>query len=621
MPRITRGVACLMFSFVEKNKTAVQVVLGLVSLGLVVGVGLTGYSAMEGGGSYLAKVGQTKITPRELAQAIGNRAVPNEMKPMVLEQLVKKQLLLEQAGLLHLDVSDDQIRNAIAAIPDFQENGKFSAQRYKDLLAAQQMTPLDFQQRVRDDIASSHLLAGFSSGIQSTAVADYMAALLGEKRDVAMLQISPAAFLPQITVSDAEVKKYYDAHTAEFKLPEMARLEYLVFSQQELAKNISISPDEVKKYFEAHQAQLTGEERKASHILIALAKDAKPEAKKAAQAKAEAILLELKANPARFADIAKKESQDPGSAGNGGDLGFFAHGAMVKPFDDAAFKLKKGEISGIVASDFGLHIIRLDDVRSKTFAEVQPDVEQKLKLEKVSQSFQKQAERFNELVYQQADSLKPAAEAFKLHVQQSDWLTRAAAKDELLNNEKLREAAFSDDVLKKKHNSEAIEVASGTLVSVRVIESKPAQSQKLEVVSADITAKLKQEKALKLAIEEGTKKLADLKKGGADTLTWPAAQAMARMGQSAVPEAQIKEIFRAAANQLPAYAGAEVKGQGFALFKVVKSTPAPALDATMRRQLNENMVQMYGQVEVASYLQALKSQIKVDYKLKAMAAE
>ncbi|STQ91795.1 peptidylprolyl isomerase [Iodobacter fluviatilis] len=610
-----------MFSFVEKNKTAVQVVLGLVSLGLVVGVGLTGYSAMEGGESYLAKVGQTKITPRELAQAIGNRAVPNEMKPMVLEQLVKKQLLLEQAGLLHLDVSDDQIRNAIAAIPDFQENGKFSAQRYKDLLAAQQMTPLDFQQRVRDDIASSHLLAGFSSGIQSTAVADYMAGLLGEKRDVAMLQISPAAFLPQVTVSDAEVKKYYDTHSAEFKLPEMARLEYLVFSQQELAKSISISPDEVKKYFEAHQAQLTGEERKASHILIALAKDAKPEAKKAAQAKAEAILLELKANPARFADLAKKESQDPGSAANGGDLGFFAHGAMVKPFDDAAFKLKKGEISGIVASDFGLHIIRLDDVRSKTFAEVQPDVEQKLKLEKVSQSFQKQAERFNELVYQQADSLKPAAEAFKLHVQQSDWLTRAAAKDELLNNEKLREAAFSDDVLKKKHNSEAIEVASGTLVSVRVIESKPAQSQKLEAVSADIIAKLKQEKALKLAIEEGTKKLADLKKGGADTLTWPAAQAMARMGQSAVPEAQVKEIFRAAADKLPAYAGAEVKGQGFALFKVVKSTAAPALDATMRRQLNENMVQMYGQVEVASYLQALKSQIKVDYKLKAMAAE
>ncbi|NHQ88174.1 peptidylprolyl isomerase [Iodobacter sp. HSC-16F04] len=610
-----------MFSFVEKNKTAVQVVLGLVSLGLVVGVGLTGYSAMEGGESYLAKVGQTKITPRELAQAIGNRAVPNEMKPMVLEQLVKKQLLLEQAGLLHLDVSDDQIRNAIAAISDFQENGKFSAQRYKDLLAAQQMTPLDFQQRVRDDIASSHLLAAFSSGIQSTAVADYMAALLGEKRDVAMLQIAPAAFLPQVTVSDAEVKKYYDTHTAEFKLPEMARLEYLVFSQQELAKNISISPDEVKKYFEAHQAQLTGEERKASHILIALAKDAKPEAKKTAQAKAEAILLELKANPARFADIAKKESQDPGSAANGGDLGFFAHGAMVKPFDDAAFKLKKGEISGIVASDFGLHIIRLDDVRSKTFAEVQPDVEQKLKLEKVSQSFQKQAERFNELVYQQADSLKPAAEAFKLHVQQSDWLTRTAAKDELLNNEKLREAAFSDDVLKKKHNSEAIEVASGTLVSVRVIESKPAQSQKLEAVSADITAKLKQEKALKLAIEEGTKKLADLKKGGADTLTWPAAQAMARMGQSAVPEAQVKEIFRAAADKLPAYAGAEVKGQGFALFKVVKSTPAPALDATMRRQLSENMVQMYGQVEVASYLQALKSQIKVDYKLKAMAAE
>ncbi|WP_164521462.1 peptidylprolyl isomerase [Iodobacter ciconiae] len=610
-----------MFSFVEKNKIAVQVVLGLVSLGLVVGVGLTGYSAMEDGESYLAKVGKIKITPHELAQAIGNRAVPDEMRPMVLEQLVRKQLLLEQAGLLHLNVSDDQVRNAIAAIPDFQENGKFSAQRYKDLLAAQQMAPLDFQKRVRDDIASSYLLAGFSSGIQSAAVTQHMAALLGEKRDVAMLQILPAAFLSQVTVSDAEIKKYYDAHASEFKLPEMARLEYVVFSQQELAKSISVNSADVKKYFEAHQAELAGEERKASHILITLAKDAKPEARKAAQLKAEAILLELKANPARFAEIAKKESQDPGSAANGGDLGFFARGAMVKPFDEAAFKLKKGEISGVVTSDFGLHIIRVDDVRSKTFADVQPAVEQKLKLEKVSLAFQSQAEKFNELIYQQADSLKPAAEAFKLSVQQSDWLTRVGAKEELLNNEKLREAVFSDDVLKKKHNSEAIEVASGTLVSARVIESKPAQAQKLEVVREGIIAKLKQEKALKLAVEEGSKKLAELKKGGADTLPWAAAQSMARMGQSAVAEEQVKEIFRTAADKFPAYAGAEIKGQGFALFKVLKSVPAPAMDDVMRRQLGDNMAQMYGQVEVGSYLQALKSQIKVDYKLKAIAAE
>ncbi|MCX7208495.1 MAG: SurA N-terminal domain-containing protein [Proteobacteria bacterium] len=610
-----------MFSFVEKNKTAVQVVLGLVSLGLVVGVGLTGYSAMEDGDAYLAKVGQTPITPRELAEAIGNRPVPNEMKPMVLEQLVKKQLLLEQAGLLHLNVSDDQIRDAIAAIPDFQENGKFSPQRYKDLLAAQQMTPLTFQQRVRDDLASSHLLAGFSSGIQSKAMTEYMAKLLGEKRDVAMLQISPAAFMSQVSVSDSDVKKYYDAHAAEFKLPEMVKLEYVAFSQQELAKTISVSPSDVQKYFEAHKAELTGEERKASHILIAVPKGAKPEAKKAAQAKADAILLALKANPAQFAEIAKKESQDPGSAANGGDLGFFAHGAMVKPFDDAAFKLKKGEISGVVASDFGLHIIRLDDIRSKTFAEVQPEVEQKLKLEKVSQGFQKQADRFNELVYQQADSLKPAAEAFKLAVQQSGWMTRAKAAEELLNNDKLRDAAFSDDVLKKKHNSEAIEVVAGTLVSVRVIEAKPAQSQKLEVVSAEIANKLKQEKALKLAIEEGTKKLAELKKGGADSLPWSPAQAMLRMGQSVVPAAQLKEIFAASAAKLPAYVGAEVKGQGFAIFKVVQTTAAPAMTAELSRQMSENMAQMYGQVEVASYLQALKSQIKVDYKLKASSVE
>ncbi|WP_188053484.1 peptidylprolyl isomerase [Iodobacter fluviatilis] len=610
-----------MFSFVEKNKTAVQVVLGLVSLGLVVGVGLTGYSAMEDGDSYLAKVGQTLITPRELAQAIGNQPIANEMKPMVLEQLVKKQLLLEQAGLLHLKVSDNQVRDAIAAIPDFQENGKFSTQRYQDLLAAQQMTPLAFQQRVRDDLSSRHLLSGFANGIQSAAMTEHMAKLLGEKREVAMVQILPVSFLSQVTISDAEVKKYYDTHSEEFKSPEMARLEYIVFSQQELAKSVVVTPADVQKYFEVNKAQLTGEERKASHILITLAKDAKPEVKKAAQAKADAILKELKANPARFAELAKKESQDPGSAMNGGDLGFFPHGAMVKPFDDAAFKLKKGEISAVVASDFGLHIIRLDDIRSKTLAEVQPEVERKLKLEKVQQSFQNQAEKFNELVYQQADSLKPAAEAFKLLVQQSAWVTRAAATDEVLNNEKLREAVFSDDVLKKKHNSEAIEVTPGTLVSVRVLEAKPAQLQKLEAVSAGILAKLKQEKALKLALAEGTKKLAELKKGGADTLTWSAAQETLRMGQSAVPEAQLKEIFSVSADKLPAYVGSEVKGQGFALFKVLKSTAAPVLDDELRRRMSENIGQMYGQVEVASYLQALKSQIKVDYKLKPSSLE
>lgn len=610
-----------MFSFVEKNKTAVQVVLGLVSLGLVVGVGLTGYSAMEDGESYLAKVGQTRITPRELAEAIGNRPVPNEMKPRILEELVQKQLLLEQAANLHLRISDDQIRDAIAAIPDFQEDGKFSAQRYKDLLAAQQMTPLMFQQRVRDDLATRHLLAGFSSGIQSKAMADYMAKLLGEKRDVAMLQISPAAFMSQVSVSDAEVKKYYDAHPAEFKLPEMARLEYVVLSQQELAKSVVVSHEEIQKYFDAHKAELTGEERKASHILITMPKDAAPDAKKAAHAKADALLAELKANPARFAELAKKESQDPGSAANGGDLGYFAQGAMVKPFNDAAFQLKKGETSAVVTSDFGLHIIRLDDVRSKTLAEVQPDVEQKLKLEKVSQSYQAQVEKFNELVYQQADSLKPVAEAFKLAVQQSSWVTRAKAGDELLNNEKLREAAFSDDVLKKKHNSEAIEVAPGTMVSVRVIEAKPAQSPKLETVKAVIVEKLKQEQAIKLAIAEGNKKLAELKKGGADSLTWPAAQPMVRLGQSVIPEAQVKEIFRAPVAKLPAYVGTELKGQGYVLFKVLQSTPAPAMDEPLRRRMTDNLSQMYGQVAMGSYLQGLKSQIKVEYKLKASALQ
>ncbi|WP_410498903.1 SurA N-terminal domain-containing protein [Chitinibacter sp. S2-10] len=602
-----------MFDFVHNNKTAVQIVLGLISLGLVVGIGFSGYSAM-GGEDYLAKVGKSRITQRELAEAIGNQAVSNEMKPMIVEQLVRQQLLLEKARELRLAVPDATLRDSIATIPAFQVDGKFDAQRYQELLASRQMTPAMFEDKLKQDILLRQLMDGVvQTGFVSNTQLQRLNALMGEKREVSVAVLAADLYLNQVSVDDAEVKKYYDANQAQFKSPDMVKLEYVVFSQAELAAQQQLADADVQKYFDEHKADLAKEERKVSHILLTTSKEMKAEEKAKVRAQALQILAEVKKNPAQFAALAKTKSQDPGSAANGGDLGFFAKGAMVKPFEDAAFKLIKGQISDLVETDFGFHILKLDDIKGATFAEVKPQIEEKLKLEKALAAFQSQSEKFNELVYQQADSLKPVANELKLKINQSGWVTRAQAQESLLNNPKLLEAVFSDDVLKKKHNSEAIELARGQLISARVLEFKSAQVQTLADVKAGIVAKLKQEKALKLAEVDGQAKLKALNAGSAVAVSWGEVQQLGRLGAPGLAQPELQAIFKADNRQQSAYVGANVPGKGYVLYKVGKTIAAPTLNPENKFKLDEELSKMYAQVELSAFMEAIKKDIKVQY--------
>ncbi|WP_297576476.1 peptidylprolyl isomerase [uncultured Deefgea sp.] len=610
-----------MFDIVNKNKTAVTVVLGLVSLGLVVGLGLSGYTAMDDESTpYLAKVGGYTITDRHLAEAIGNQAIPDNMKPMVLEQLVRQRLLQDRAVALKLAAPDQLVRNAIMQIPAFQVDGQFNDQRYQEILASQQMTPAIFEEKMRQDIVMRQLMDGFvQTGFVSNAAMQQLNQLMAEKREVATATISAEQYLPQVTVSDAEVKKYFDAHQADYKKPEMVKVEYLLLSQSDLAAAQTVSDAEIEKYFAEHQQELAKEERRASHILIAVDKSAKAADKTAARKQAEEILAQVKANPARFAELAKQKSQDPGSAVNGGDLGFFAKGMMVKPFDEIAFKLNKGEISNLVETDFGFHIIQLNAVKSASLAEVKPSVVEKLKQQKTQSQFPAQIEKFTELVYQQSNSLKPTADALKLAVKQSDWLTRSNAADPLLGNPKMIEAIYSDDVLKAKHNSEALEVSPGQWISARVLEYKPASTQTLLEVTPVITAKLKQEKALALAMADGAKKLAALQAGQVENLTWGQPQAFTRIAVEGVSDANLKAIFKANTGKLPSYVGGAVPGRGYVIYKVIKAIEAPALSAEDQFRMQENLAKMYGQVEMAAFIDAIRKDVKVKYQLKPKA--
>ncbi|WP_148716302.1 peptidylprolyl isomerase [Chitinolyticbacter meiyuanensis] len=607
-----------MFDIVQKNKTLVQVVLGLVALGLVVTAGVTGYSAMGEDGAYLAKVGNQRITDYDIAEATGRQPISNEMKPMVLEQLVQQKLVLAAANNLNLNASTAQLQQAIAQVPAFQVDGKFDVKRYQDMLAAQGMSVPQFEQRVRDSIVARSLLGAYAgTNILSQTALTRLAKLVGETREVQIATLKAEDFVAGTAVSADEVKKYYDSHQAEFRAPEMVKVEYVALSRQAIADAQQLSDAEVQKYFDDNKKTLAGEERKVSHILIEAAKDAKPEVKQQAKAQAEKLVQELKAQPAKFAELAKQYSKDPGSADNGGDLGWVnAETNFVEPFKVAMLKLPQGQISEPVETDYGYHIIRVDEIKAKSFDELKPQITAQLKSEKADKLYTDQAAQFGEFVYNHADSLKPAAEQFKLQIQQSGWITRQGAQDPQLNNPKLAEAAFSEDVLKGKHNSEPVEVAPGTLVSVRVLEHKPAAQTPLAIVTPDIEAKLKREKAEKVAATEGAKQLAALQAGQTPAVTWAEPKTLGRLGEPGLVPATLQSLFHADAAKLPAYVGAAQPGVGYVIYKVVAAKPAPAMEGEAAKRMSQQLGQMYGQVEVSKYIEDLKKSIKVEYRSK-----
>ncbi|SFZ79516.1 peptidylprolyl isomerase [Chitinimonas taiwanensis] len=599
-----------MFEFVQNNRTLVAVALGLVGIGLLVGGGVAGYSATAGE-PHLAEVDGVKITERDLANASGGQPLADAAKAQLLQELIQRQVLLSEAKSLHVLASDAQLREQIMGIDAFKENGQFNLERYKSLLAARQMTVDQFEARMREDLGLQ-LLAGAlgNSGFSSSLASNRLVDSLAQSREVASYQFIPAAYAAQVTVSEADIKAYYDANQASYRLPERVKVAYVVLSREELAASQTIEADKVRAYFDANKAELAPEERKVRHILISADAKAPAAERAAAKKSAEAILARVKQNPASFAELAKQKSQDPGSAQQGGDLGYFGRGAMVKAFDEVAFKLAKGQISDVVETEYGYHVLQLEDIRAKSFEEVKPVVEQRLKLEAAQKRFDQVSEQFSDLVYQQADSLKPVADALKLTVRESDWLTRDAAADPQLNHAKVREALFSDDVLNKKHNTEAVELSAGTLLSARVLQHEPAKVQALAEVSGKIAEQLKAERAKAKAIEEGKKALAALQKGEAPSLAWSAPKVLSRLQPDGLAKADLSAIYALPLKDTAAgYAGLE-SAAGFSVYRVA-AAPAAPLDPALREGLTGSLSSTSAQMELAAYLAKLREQHKV----------
>jgi peptidyl-prolyl cis-trans isomerase D len=505
---------------------------------------------------------------------------------------------------------------AIAALrtPD----GKLDMERYKQLAASQGMTPEMFEMQMRADISNQQVIRGVQGSAFATLAQTQTAMnAFMQRREVQILNFPAADFLGKVTVSDADVQAYYDKYSAKFQSTESADIEYVVLDIETLRQSIVLNEQDLKAYYEQNLQRLSSkEERRASHILITAAKDAPDAEKKAARAKAEELLKAVKAKPSSFADVARKNSQDPGSAVKGGDLDFFGRGAMVKAFEDAAFSMKKSDISDIVESEFGYHIIQLTDIKAAkapSFEAMRPTLEADLKKQQAQRKFAELAETFSNTVYEQSDSLKPVAEKLKLNIQKASKVARNPAPQNpqaknLLNNPTLLQALFSEASLQKQRNTEAVEVAPNTLVSARVVKHQPSATLPLSEVKEQVKRSLTQDKAAEMAKAQGEQKVASLKTS-ADGL--PSALVLSReKTQKQLPQV-VEAVLRADPNKLPVVSGVDLGAQGYAVIRVTKVLP-PEDNKDLMKQAQQQFTQLWGSAETLAYLAELKTLLKAE---------
>jgi peptidyl-prolyl cis-trans isomerase D len=545
-----------------------------------------------------------------------------EARYATLDKMVNDRLIARASEKQLLVTSDQRLARYLQQDPSIAglrgADGKLDMERYRQLAASQGMTPEMLEASVRRDLSNQQVLAGLQASVFATqrqtdaALDAYL-----QRREIQVKRWTPTDFAAKVDVSDADLERYYKDNSERFRSVENVDLEYLVLDVASLQSRIELPEQDLKTYYEQNLQRITGQEqRRASHILINAAKDLPDAEKQKARAKAENLLASVRKSPKTFAEVARKNSDDTGSAERGGDLDFFARGAMVKPFEDAAFALQKGDISQIVESDFGYHIILLTDIKQAqvpSFESMRPQLEADLRKQQAQRQFAELAETFSNSVYEQSDSLSPVAERLKLSVQKAASLTRTPtpAVQGVLNNPKLLQAIFSEDAIAKRRNTAAVEVAPNTLVSARVVNHRPSAVRPFEEVKADVRQRLIQAKSAELAKAEGQARLA----------AWTSDPAQSALGEAvtvsrdqapALPQAVIDAALRADPSKMPALIGVDLGLQGFAVVRVNKIVQRPEATAQQSEQSRQQFARLWGQAESQAYLSSLKSQFKVE---------
>ncbi len=617
-----------MFDVFRNNPLVAKIILAL----LILPFALWGVDSYFSGGDdpVVAKVAGSSISEREfqqqlaeqreeLRQQLGERFDPelvesNRFRLAVLEDMVNRQLLMMSALQSGMTVPDHRLAQIIREIPAFKRDGQFDVKAYETLLRQQGFSPASFQESVRAEIVAEQNAGFFERARWLPQVVVDRAADLGEQeRDVQQALISPEEFLAKVSVTDDEVRKYFDDNAKEFEVPRRVKLEYLVLDADVLAKSVQLEPGEIEAYFQSNAARFGGDEqRRASHILIGVDAGADAKTRDAARTRASKLLAEVRAGK-DFALLASANSTDTGSAAQGGDLGLFGRGVMVKPFEDAVFALKPGQVSDLVETDFGFHIIKLTEVQGGgDLASVRPQVEAELKKQRSAQRFAELAEAFSDAVFEESGSLSSAADAVGAPIQTVDNLTRfGVTGDPILSNQKFLRAVF-EDALPNKRNTEVVEVSPERLVAGRVVSEKPAEQIPFAVVQGELRDRLRRDKAAALAIAEGKRIMAELSAGKDVAVKWGANLTVSRKRPEGLPLPAMQIVFRAKTSPLPSYAAVEIPGQGYAMFRINRVAPPATSDPVDRRRYITDAERMMAEEEREVWLAGLRAAAKVD---------
>ncbi len=635
-----------MFDFVRNHTKIMMFVMFLLIIPAFVLVGVDGYKGMGSTGATVAKVGSQKITQTEWDDA-HKREVDRMRASMpgldvkffdtpqaryaTLERLVRDRVLTDAIQNTHLSTTDARLARELQQNPTIaalrKPDGSLDMERYRQLAASIGLTPEGLEEQVRSDISMRQLESGVvGTAFATKAVTDVVMKALFEKREVQMVRFKPADFATKVNVSDADLEAYYKDNAANFQAPESANIEYVVLDLESIKKTITLNESDLKTYYEQNAQRYSGkEERRASHILLNASKDAPAADREKAKARAQALLEQVRKAPQSFADVARKNSQDTGSAPNGGDLDFFGRGAMVKPFEDAVFSMKKGEVSNVVESEFGYHIIQLTDIKvpkQSSFEELRPGMEAELKTQQAQRKYAELAEVFTNSVYEQSDSLKPVAERLKLEIKTASNVQRTATPQGagVIGNAKLLTALFFADSLEKKNNTEAVEIAANQLASARIVQYTPARTLPLAEVRSSVRDRLNAKRSAELALKEGKEKLAAWKAAPA-TASLPASVVVARDQTQALQGTALDAVLRADTSTLPAWVGVDQGDAGYLVVKINQVLPRPASADLKSKQERAQFAQWFASAENQAYYNLLKDRAKVQMKIDAPAKE
>ncbi len=583
--------------------------------------GIYSYNRMMSDDGAIAKVDGESVLPQQydelkrrqlesLRSRMGEQFRANildsrEARMQLLENLLSDRSLQGEVFSENVIISDATAIEMIKTFPAFQVNGQFNSERYKQYLASIGYSDEYFVQMIRRDIARELLTNGIANTAEFPASQlERVNSMLAQERQIALHAIDAKQFVKDAKVTDAHAKEYWDKHQNEFEVPDQIDVQYVVLTP-DLFAGEKPSEEDVKTFYEQNQNRFrVAEQRRASHILIDLSKGDEQ-----ARKQAEEILAQIKADPSRFAELAKKFSADPGSAAEGGDLGYFGRGMMVPAFDKAVFEGKKGDLTGPVKTDFGYHIISITDVHPSSvrpLGEVRDQIVRLYGEQKALEKFSAEADNFTNMVYEQSESLAGVIEKYGLKPVTSSGVSGAGPQDRAearYLNAHVMEALFSDECLKEKRNTQAIEVSQNTLVSARVTKYRPSHVRPFEEAKADIVEMLKNEQALETAAKQGAELLAQLEAGKA-AVDFDAEKTVSRSALGSLSPDLVNTVMRAQVSKYPAYLG--VKQPGSYMIVKINGTQMPKTSEQQLAAARTELSGMSGRSEVSAYLAALR---------------